>query len=643
MARGMKTLFLRQLGSLALVFFLALTSCIAWGAEPLSKQALDRKDTPADREKLEEIRDAAEESGRKSEESKDNKDFDIDQVDLPEDTTPRLAAGKIVVTGNSLIPTDELLANIPSLYNASDKPVMQAQSEHLYDLRIVREIVLNPGTPRDVSTRTVQGFTQYLVSVYQKENYAGIFVRVKPDTLLEDGKLKDDALAVEVIEIPVGNVRTNFYDVQRQKKEESYLSRSVLEKWSPAKKGRVMNQKKMDDMINLLNLNPDRYITATVSKGDDPQSLAVQYDIFEINPWHYFIQADNSGTDDRQWNPRLGLINTNLTGRDDRLTVFTQIPAEKGIEDNYSVYVSYDFPLWTPRLRLNIFGARSEYEVDGGSGIDFLGKGYTYGGELRYNVFQKKDWFFDLTTSLSREKSEVTTTLFPQFFASTVHLDMWGAGIDVHRRSDMANTSFVLKRLQSIGGSSQKHFWDPVTATGARTDAQRDFMMIMLSANHSQYLDADKVKRLLGSFKYIRPDERLVPAKMTTFGGMYSVRGYKESRIVADGGILASLQYEYDLIRKNQVGQAGRQGEKDDKNSLKKLAPLAFLDYGRAKTKDHVAGEEGVQELCSLGFGLIAERGENLSAGIYYGHPLRSTGTTKEGNGRVNIGFTMRF
>ena len=633
MARNMRTTILKNTGILGLVFFLALTSCIALGAEPPSKRALDRKDTPADREKLEEIRDAAEESEPKPEKTKGDKDFDIDRLDLPEDTTPRLDAGTIVVTGNSLIPTEELLANIPSIYNTSDKPVMEAQSKHLYDLRIVREIILNPGTPRQVSTRTVRGFTQYLVSVYQKENYAGIFVRVMPDTLLEGGKLKDDTLAVEVIEIPVSNVRTNFYDVERKKKDKSYLKRSVLEKWSPAKKGRVMNKKKIDDMINLLNLNPDRYITTTVSKGDEPQSLAVQYDIFEISPWHYFIQADNSGTDDRQWNPRIGLINTNLTGRDDKLTVFTQIPIEEGIEDNYSVYVSYDFPLWTPRLRLNIFGARSEYEIDGGGGIDFLGKGYTYGGELRYNLFQKKDWFFDLTTSLSKEKSEVTTTLFPQFFGSKVHLDMWGAGIDVHRRSDMANTSFVLKRLQSIGGSSQNKF------SGARTGAQRDFKIIMLSANHSRYLDRDKVKRLLGSFKYIRPDERLVPAKMTTFGGMYSVRGYQESRIVADGGILASLQYEYDLIKKNQA----EQGQKEDKNKLKKLAPLVFFDYGRAKTKDHVAGEKGVQELASLGFGLVAERGEHLSAGIYYGHPLRSTTTTKEGNGRVNIGFTLRF
>ncbi|MBN2269020.1 MAG: ShlB/FhaC/HecB family hemolysin secretion/activation protein [Sedimentisphaerales bacterium] len=639
--------------AIACFIFLALTSGVTLGVPRPSERADDQnesrlgtEDQPAARERLKVMKESGEESKRPSaKKSKiDEKAFNIDQIDLPEDTTPPLTVNKIDITGNSLISTDDLLEGVPLVYNASDKPLMQAESKHLYDLRIVREVILNPGQPHEVSSRSVQGFTQYLVSVYQSENYAGIFVRVKPDAFTGDGKLKDGILVVEVIEMPVSNVRTNFYSVEREKKEDSYLNRSVLQKWSPAKPGQVMNQKKLDYLINLLNLNPDRYVSATVTKGDEPESIALQYDIFEINPWHYFLQVDNSGTSDRQWNPRIGLINTNLTGRDDQLTIFTQVPAERGLEDNYSIYASYDFPLWTPRLRLALFGARSEYEVNGGGGIDFLGNGYVYGGELRYNVFQKNDWFFDLTTSLSREKSKVTTSLFPQFFGSKVSMDLWGVGIDVHRRSDMANTSIGVERIQSIGGSSQKRFWDMTTSTGARTNAERDFKIITLSANHSQFLNPDKVQRLVGSFKCIRPDERLVPARMTTFGGMYSVRGYKESRIVADGGILGSIQYEYDLIRKSAAERASSE-EKGEaaKGKLKKVAPLVFFDYGRAKTKDHVAGEKGTEELCSVGLGVILEQGEHLNAGIYYGYPLRSAGDTDAGDGRLNVGFMARF
>ena len=652
MARGTKTSIMGRLVKTALVLFLAATAGVALAALEPTDRVDDQagigpgaEDQPAQRERLKAIKEAGEKSKRQSARNLEigEKAINIDQIDLPEDTTPLLTVSKVDITGNSLIATDELLEGIPLVYNASDKPLMQAESNYLYDLRAVREVILNPGQPREVSSRAVQGFTQYLVFVYQRENFAGIFVRVKPDAFVEDGKLKDGILLVEVIEMPISNVRTNFYNVEREKKEDSYLKRSLFQKWSPARSGEVMNQKKLDDFINLLNLNPDRYISATVTRGEQPESIALQYDVFEINPWHYFLQVDNSGTEDRQWNPRIGLINTNLTGRDDQLTVFTQAPAEKGIEDNYSVYAGYDFPLWTPRLRLGLFGARSEYEVDGGGGIEFLGNGYIYGGELRYNLFQKKNWFFDLTTSLSREKSKVTTSLFPQFFGSKVYLDLWGVGIETHRRTDMANTSFGLERIQSIGGSSQSRFWDTATLTGARTNAERDFKIITFSANHSQFLDADKVKRVVSSFKYIRPDERLVPAKMTVFGGMYSVRGYEENRIVADGGILGSIQYEYDLIRKSAADTAAPESAEAAKGKLKKLAPLVFLDYGRASTKNHVAGEVGTEELCSVGVGVILEHGEHLNAGIYYGHALRPAGPTDEGDGRLNVGFMARF
>ena len=139
------------------------------------------------------------------------------------------------------------------------------------------------------------------------------------------------------------------------------------------------------------------------------------------------------------------------------------------------------------------------------------------------------------------------------------------------------------------------------------------------------------------------PTDRLVPSKMTTFGGMYTVRGYKESRIVADGGILASLQYEYDLVKRSEANRTKSSKSQEKKPWLKKLAPLAFFDYGRAETKDSVAGEKGTEELYSVGFGAIVELGEHFNTGIYYGIPLRSTDDTKKGDGRLNIALTMRW
>jgi len=565
---------------------------------------------------------------------------DLEKVisNLPRDTSPKLTAKRIAISGNAVMSTEELLIDVPSVYSSSNQPLLQADSDSLYDFRVLQDLLAQPGQPREISARTIRGFTQYILSVYQANDYAGIYVYV-PNEVLTENKLRDEILVVNVIEASVASVSTKYFTPDGEQAEKGYLNESALRKWLSVKEGDVANQRKLEETVNLLNLNPDRYISPVVSKGPDQKTLALNYNIYEANPWHYFLQVDNSGTDDRQWSPRIGLINTNLLGFDDKLTVFHQSRWDSGFDDQYSLYGSYDFPIMGPKLRLDLFGGYSKFNVNGGGGIDFLGDGKLYGGRLRYNVFQKNGWFYDLTTTLSREESKVSSSIFSAILGSKVKMDLWGIGVNVHRRNDMANTNLAYDYVMRIGGSGQDKYWNGLT--GARTNAEKDFAIHTITANHSQYLKADKIQRITGSLRWIIPEDRLVPAKMTTFGGMYSVRGYRESRIIADGGILASVQYEYDLVKRDAAqGQAAQTlGDYE----LRKLAPLAFFDYGRAKMEDKVAGETGSESLYSIGVGALVELGEHFSGALYYGYPLESTDTTDTGDGRINLSLMMRW
>ena len=566
---------------------------------------------------------------------------EIAQLELPKDTSPLMTAKELRISGNSLITTEEILSSIPSVYNSSGGLLQEAKSVSLYDFKTVREIIETPGQSRQISTRTIKGLTRCILGIYKSKGYSGIFVSV-PKEALEGDQLRGEILLINIVEAAVSSVTANYYTPDNEQAEKEYLKRSFLEKWSPVEVGEVGKEKELADYVNLLNLNPDRYISATVSKGDEPDSLAIGYNVYEANPWHYFLQADNAGTSDRQWTPRIGLINTNLTGIDDRFTVFYQAPWNSNIGDEYSIYGSYDFPIMGPRLRLELFAGYNQFDTDGGGGIDFLGHGSLYGGKLRYNALQNDGWFFDITSSLSREKSKVSSTMFNTILGSEVEMDLWGIGVDLHKRSDMANTRITFDRIQSVGGSPQRKYWDAVALTGARTNAERNFAIYTAAANHSRYLDVDKIQRLAGSVRWIIPDERLVPAKMTTFGGMYSVRGYKESRIVADGGVLASIQYEYDLVRRDTVNGVAT-GSANRAFELKKLAPLVFFDYGQARMKNHVAGEKSSEDLYSVGVGTLVEIGKHFSGAVYYGYPLESTDSTDEGDGRLNVSVMMRW
>ena len=566
-----------------------------------------------------------------------------------EDTSQRWLVSELKISGNNLISTKELLGKMLWTYieyeidPSTGKPRKDPKTgvpvaKGFYDFRVLIEIIIKPGEEREVSLKTIQGFTKYVSEVYQDKGYRGIYVYVPKEAIDKEGRLMGQILPIEVLEAKVGEIGVERYDFERQKREKGFLQDSVLKSWSPLRKGDIIQKKPLDDFVNLLNLNPDRYVSAVISRSADPNALNLTYDVYEADPWHWYLQVDNSGTDERQWSPRVGVTNTNLTGMDDRFSAMYQAPWESSIDDNYALFGSYDFPVLTPRLRFKFYGGHSEFDITPQGGpFNFLGRGSFYGSVLSYNVFQIDNWFVDVTGSLSQENSKVTPALG---LASDVEMDLWGVGVNIHRSDDMSNTSLTLSRVESMGGSSRNDF------AAARLDADPDFTIYNFGASHSQYIETSKVNRVSGSFRLITSDERLVPAKMTTFGGFYSVRGYEEYEIVADGGMLMSGQYEFDLVKHSESlenREANSELTQNNERWLKKLAPLAFIDFGRAKIKNPVVGEREVRELFSIGVGTIVEIGDNFSAGIYYGWPLRGTDETDRGDGRLNFSCIYRF
>ncbi|MHC4628238.1 MAG: hypothetical protein ACYTDV_14765, partial [Planctomycetota bacterium] len=184
----------------------------------------------------------------------------------------RLVARELRLSGNSLISTERLLGYMPEIFNASEEPLPEAESQYLYDLRVIREIVARPGEPREVSVRTIQGLTQYILSVYRGEDYSGIYVYVPEGAIVNGTELSDGILPINILEAPVSEVRIKYFDAERNEVEQGYLRRSVLDKWSPAKRDEMANQKALDYLVNLLNLNPDRNVTAIVSEGAEPNT-----------------------------------------------------------------------------------------------------------------------------------------------------------------------------------------------------------------------------------------------------------------------------------------------------------------------------------------------------------------------------------
>ncbi len=134
---------------LVLVLVPALIVCNTVTAQDSSLPATDESEVKSEIEQkamaakeLRDKRETAEKTKRETEQKSETKsslkqDIEIDQLNLLEDTTPRLVVREVRISGNSLIATELLLKNIPSVYNASFTPLPVADSSDLYDFRIL--------------------------------------------------------------------------------------------------------------------------------------------------------------------------------------------------------------------------------------------------------------------------------------------------------------------------------------------------------------------------------------------------------------------------------------------------------------------------------------------------------------------------
>jgi hemolysin activation/secretion protein len=118
-------------------------------------------------------------------------------------------------------------------------------------------------------------------------------------------------------------------------------------------------------------------------------------------------------------------------------------------------------------------------------------------------------------------------------------------------------------------------------------------------------------------------DRPLLSGEQFRLGGQGSVRGYRQDRVIADNGILASLELRFPLLQLPQLG------------STVQLAP--FVDYGYGWNSGGQANAT-VNELASVGAGLLWQMGDRFSARLEYGFPLingTSEGRTWQENGLI--------
>ena len=149
---------------------------------------------------------------------------DIVNENLPEDTIPHFNLSRIIFNGNTLFTDEQLLANLPDTY---------ASTEGIRDFTGLKMIAAVPGTEQEVSALSIQGFVQYILSLYQGKQYTGTYIYVPREVFEADGALSQGILPVQILETEEYKERTSGELENNYKLREEFIDFLINDKNVP--------------------------------------------------------------------------------------------------------------------------------------------------------------------------------------------------------------------------------------------------------------------------------------------------------------------------------------------------------------------------------------------------------------------------
>jgi hemolysin activation/secretion protein len=326
---------------------------------------------------------------------------------------------------------------------------------------------------------------------------------------------------------------------------------------APAR-GSLIRRDKLDDFVSRLNRHPGRRVDVAVAPADadSPGDVLVDYLVNENNPWTFYAQLSNTGTENTdEWRERLGFSNTQLTGRDDilRLDFITA-----GFEDTLALIGSYEFPIFSDTLRGRLYGSASEFKASdvGLGGENFDGKGWTIGGEAIWNFFQRRELFIDAVAGFRAQRVGVRNEILQVAGNETFFIPY--AGLRLNRDTEASSIWGALTFEANMGNPSEEE-----VANLGRAEPDTHWNLLQYDVGTSFYIEPllfpdartpesgatlahEMAFSLHGQWAF---GNRLIPNVEDIAGGLSTVRGYPESLVAGDSTMIGTAEYRFHLPR----------------------------------------------------------------------------------------------
>lgn len=444
---------------------------------------------------------------------------------------------------------------------------------------------------REISPEELQAVREALTRFYIHRGY------ITSGVIIPDQDVVDGLIILRVIEGRLANI-----EVEGNR----YLHAGYISDRLEIAGGPPLNVMELQQALQyLLQDHRIKRINAHLSPGILLGESILKVHVEEESPYLLEFGISNSQS------PSVGSVRTeirgahqNLTGRGDALEGTAGVT--KGSND---VQISYVLPLTAHDTTLKTEYRESDNLIieEPFEGLDIKSEERTFGVGISHPFYRRMGE--ELSLSLAIEFRRSQTFLLGRPFSFSEGSEEGKSHLKVLRFAQLW-TDRSLKQIIVVRSCFSLGL-DSIGTSLNSSNADERFLS-WLGQIHLRIRVGETDSVVVFRSNVQLSNDPLLPLERFAIGGMHTVRGYRENRLVRDNGMTASLELQVPIL--------------EDHGDESVLQGIIFLDFGKSWNSDTHTPDP--KSLPGAGFGIKLAMIRHLQLQVYYGMALRSIHTS---------------
>ncbi len=529
-------------------------------------------------------------------------------------------------------PSAEPAAAAPSPNTAAEQT--SGPRFDVFEFEIEGNTVLDvPGVEQAVSPFLGEGKTMNdveaaraaLEKIYQDRGFLTVFVDI-PEQQISQG----------VVQLKVMEGRVERLSVMGSR----YYSQGYIRDHVPElSDGKVPNFTVVQAQLADVNRNEDRRVQPVLRPGRTPGTVEAELKVTDQNPVHGSVEMNNRQAQyTTPWRLSATVSYGNLFQRDHTISL-TALTAPAHTDQSQVLALAYTIPLPNSEAWLG-YAVYSNSTVAPLGASTVLGKGTILGLRRVMNLpsasatfTQGFTWGFDYKnlkedTLVGDDRSTTPVVYLPFSIAyngNWQHSETQQTQLTV---TDVFAQRNILQRTVNCDVYGELDQFDC-----KREGADGSFSALKIDLRHSHgVFDKWTAHYRFGGQVASGP---LISSEQYALGGVDTVRGYLESDVVGDNGLMGS----FELRSPNWAGKTPESW----RAHIDEITAYGFGDAGRVYTIDALPDQHTSQSLASLGLGLKLRAYKTLNSNFDLAWPLKPTDATPSRSPKLHVRLAAEF